>query len=94
MVSIETDDFLFMVTQGKFENFDDVVDAQAIDHNFTTKCADSVISFSIAGLMCLLNDIVAAFSVATAPVESTVVLLSHTRYVRKFDDVVALQHYF
>ena len=39
------------------ENFDDVVDAQAIDHNFTTKRADSVISFSIAGLACLFDDI-------------------------------------
>ena len=70
IISMETDNFLFMVTQGKFENFDGAGDGQAIGHNFTTLCANSVLSFSIASLMCLLDNIVAAFSLAIVSMET------------------------
>ena len=68
-----------MVKQGEFENFDGDVDGQATDHNFTTTRANSVLSFSTAALMGLFDNIVAAFSLATVSVESTIVLFSHMR---------------
>ena len=75
---MEIDNFLFMVT-GEFGIFDDVVDGQPIDHNFITTSANSVLSFSTAGLACLFDNVAAAFSLATVSVESTIVLYLHMR---------------
>ena len=75
------------------QKFDDVIAGQANGHNYMTTCANQVLPFSKSSLICILNDIVAAFCLATVSAESTIILFSHTRYVQKFDDVVSGQAY-
>ena len=92
IVSMETDGFLFMVTQGKFENFDDVFTGQAIDHNFTTLCANFNLSFSTDSLTCLLDNIATAFCFTTVLMWINDFFMV-TGEFEDFDDVVNCQDF-